>query len=213
MKSILKLLLLLIVGVVLALNAVAAKPEGCTAKRDDTKLADFGKSAMPIAALTISLAKKDWLGAALSQALAHGLYPLNDKLESKIGKKRPCGCNGAFPSGHMIMYASSSSYLHYRYGWEYGLPAYVATIVFAADRVNNKAHSWGDMIGTFAIVNIFTYLVTPKYVEERIILGGRVGGLSDPQTYLEYAAKKSPTYIPSLQVSGKNFLAGVSVKL
>jgi hypothetical protein len=141
----------------------AAKSQNCTAKRQHTRVADFGKTAMPIAALGISLIKTDWLGAALSQALAHGLYVANGKFEHKIDKKRPCGCSGAFPSGHMIMYASSASYLHYRYGWQYGLPAYVATLGFSYDRVRNKAHSWGDMLGTFAIVNLITYIVTPRF--------------------------------------------------
>lgn len=190
----------------------AARPAGCKAKRDDTKIADFGKTAMPIAALSVSLVKKDWFGAALSQALAHGLYPLNDKLEGKIGKKRPCGCTGAFPSGHMIMYASSSSYLHYRYGWEYGLPAYIATIGFAADRVNNKAHSWGDMLGTFVVVNLITYVVTPLK-QEVVVMGSGREGFSAEQTYLEYAAGKPVELIPNLHIDGKNFLAGFSLKL
>jgi membrane-associated phospholipid phosphatase len=141
----------------------AKRSANCTAKKSSTKVADFGKTAMPLTALGISLIKLDWLGAALSQVLAQGLYMTNSKFEHRIGKKRPCGCSGAFPSGHMIMYASSSSYLHYRYGWQYGLPAYLATIGFSVDRVNNKAHSWGDMLGTFAIVNLVTYIVTPRF--------------------------------------------------
>lgn len=146
--------------------ADSARSPVCTAKRQHTRVADFGKTAMPLTALGISLIKFDWFGAALSQVLAHGLYLTNGKFEHKIDKKRPCGCTGAFPSGHMIMYASSASYLHYRYGWQYGLPAYVAAFGFSYDRVRNKAHSWGDMLGTFAIVNVITFIVTPRFNDE-----------------------------------------------
>jgi membrane-associated phospholipid phosphatase len=157
------LFLLLCFILIRPFESFAAKSPNCTAKRQHTKVADFGKTAMPLTALGISVIKFDWLGAVLSQVLAHGLYLTNGKFEHKIDKKRPCGCSGAFPSGHMIMYASSSSYLHYRYGWQYGLPAYLATIGFSYDRVRNKAHSWGDMLGTFAIVNVITYIVTPRF--------------------------------------------------
>lgn len=142
------------------------KPTKCRAKRQHTKFADFGKTAFPLTAFGVSVFKQDWLGAVISQVLAHGLYVTNRKFEHKIDKRRPCGCKGAFPSGHMIMYATSSSYLHYRYGWQYGLPAYIATAALSYDRVRNKAHSWGDMLGTFTIANVLTYVITPRLNEE-----------------------------------------------
>jgi hypothetical protein len=158
------LLFVLIFSLILQTGpADSARSSHCTAKRNHTRIADFGKTAMPLTALGISLIKFDWLGAAISQVLAHGLYLTNGKFEHKIGKRRPCGCSGAFPSGHMIMFASSASYLHYRYGWQYGLPAYIAALGFSYDRVRNRAHSWGDMLGTAAIVNIITYIVTPRF--------------------------------------------------
>lgn len=138
----------------------------CTKKREHTRVADFGKRAMPLAALGVSLVKTDWWGAVGSQVAIHSIYGLNRALEDKIHKKRPCGCDGAFPSGHMIMYASSASYLHYRYGWQYGFPAYVAAFGFAYDRVDNKAHGWDDMIGTFAIINVLAYFITPRYTPD-----------------------------------------------
>lgn len=147
-------------------EAIASRSPNCTRGNKKSEIADFGKKAMPAAAFGISVIKLDWKGTILSQILSTGLYSLNDPLEKKIHAKRPCGCTGSFPSGHMIMYASSSSYLHYRYGWKYGLPAYLFTIGFAADRVQNKAHSWKDMIGTFAAVNLIVYLVTPKFTDD-----------------------------------------------
>jgi len=188
-------------------SAHAGRSAKCTAKRQHTRIADFGKTAMPLTALGISLIKTDWLGAALSQVLAHGLYLTNGKFEHKIDKKRPCGCSGAFPSGHMIMYASSASYLHYRYGWQYGLPAYIATLGFSYDRVRNKAHSWGDMLGTAALVNIITYFVTPKYTDDVEYLPSF--GAEEPKKI-----QKAPTmeFIPQAYATQKSAFLGIKVR-
>lgn len=202
------------------ISPVEARPETCKAKNKQSDAADFGKKAMPIAALTISLLKYDWIGAVLSQVLAEGLYATNHDLEKKIHKKRPCGCNGAFPSGHMIMYAASASYLHYRYGWEYGLPAYIAAFGFAADRVNNKAHSWGDMIGTFAIINAIVFLVTPRYTPDVEYLPPLDWNWwrddTPPPSFTK--RKKSPPHfmsriIPVVQTAKNTYTLGFVVKL
>jgi membrane-associated phospholipid phosphatase len=39
-----------------------------------------------------------------------------------VDRERPDGGGLSFPSGH----TSGASYLHYRYGWKYGLPTYLA---------------------------------------------------------------------------------------
>lgn len=192
-----------------ATTVYAVIPVGCTAKREHTRFADFGKSAMPAAAFVVSVYKRDWIGAGFSQILAHGLYPLNRLSQHKFNKKRPCGCDGAFPSGHMIMYAASSSYLHYRYGWQYGIPAYIATAAFAADRVNNKAHSWVDMLGTFAVINVFTYLVTPSFEKKKIMVPSEINGLEETINYLSYIEDRKPHVYPSVQAANKGLMVGL----
>ena len=156
------------VGVFLVVfSLLSQKAFSCeNSPRKHTRFADFGKTAMPITTYGIAAIHGDWLGLGISAVLINGLYALNNPLEKKIHKERPCGCDGSFPSGHMIMYASSASFLHYRYGWQYGFPAYIASFVFAADRVNNKAHDWDDMVGTFLIVNLISYLVVPRFNDE-----------------------------------------------
>ena len=160
-----RLLVLLLISSFITESNAERSPT-CSRNGRESKIADFGKKAMPIGALAVSAIKLDLVGAIMSQVLSSGLYALNKPLEKKIHKKRPCGCSGAFPSGHMIMYASSASLLHYRYGWQYGLPAYAIAIGFAADRVKNKAHSWWDMLGTAAAVNAIVYLVTPRFTPD-----------------------------------------------
>ncbi len=185
-------------------SSEAGREPGCKGRRDH-KLADAGKTAMPFVALGSAIYHLDWKGAALSQALAHGLYALNTPLSKKVfHKKRPCGCHGAYPSGHMLIYASTSSFMHYRYGWQWGLPAYAATIVFAANRVHAKAHSWLDMVGTFAPVNLLTWLVTPRFPEKMEIIPEFRGSRppKDPET----------DWVPMLQITSQRQMAGITLR-
>ncbi len=143
----------------------SARNPDCTGRKD-TPYADAGKSIFPFIALGVSLFKEDYKGAIWSQALIHGAYALNNPLEKEIDKKRPCGCKGGFPSGHMVAMSASAAYLHGRYGLEYGLPLYVGSLALSIDRVRGKAHSWGDMIGTAVITSAVIYALTPAYFEE-----------------------------------------------
>lgn len=135
----------------------------CKSKNPRSPYADFGKTALPIASIGISLIHKDYQGAVQSAIMTYGAYPLNRVLEKEIGAKRPCGCKGSFPSGHMIMMSGASSHLYHRYGWEYGLPAYAISFALAHDRVKCKAHYWSDLIGTAAIMHVAGYIFIKKF--------------------------------------------------
>lgn len=94
--------------------------------------------------------------------MVQGLYTTNSLLEMPIGKIRPCGCNGAFPSGHMIMMSSTSSFLWIRYGWRWGLPPMVLAFLLIADRVDAKAHGWDDVIGTALLYHLLSWLMVSR---------------------------------------------------
>ena len=205
MKNIITTLLICVLGI----STVQAKRSPrCKNPHSKSKIANFGKFAMPLGALGVSVVKLDWIGAGLSQGLAHGLYAVNKKVEHHVHKKRPCGCGGAFPSGHMIMYSTSASYLHYRYGWQYGLPAYIAMLGFSYDRVRNKAHSWGDMLGTAAIANVITYLITPRFTPDVEYLP-HWGQEKKPAKPPEHAMQISPI----ISAQNNSYMAGFTVRI
>jgi len=151
--------------VFLADSCLGARRSDCTGRKD-TPFADAGKSVFPFIVLGVSLFKQDYKGAIWSQALIHGAYSLNNPIEKKVDKRRPCGCKGSFPSGHMVAMSASAAYLHGRYGLEYGLPLYMGSFILSIDRVRGKAHSWEDMIGTAIITSALVYVLTPAYFEE-----------------------------------------------
>jgi membrane-associated phospholipid phosphatase len=127
-----------------------------------TPIANAGKKSYPIAVPLIALLKRDIVGAVVGSVLVQGLYSTNSLLEMRIGKTRPCGCNGSFPSGHMIMMSASSSFLWIRYGWRWGLPPMIGAFLLIADRVNAKAHGWDDVTETALLYHLITWIFIPR---------------------------------------------------
>lgn len=63
-----------------------------------------------------------------------------------LNKPRPNGGDYAFPSGHTTAAFVSAGFIHKRYGWQWGLPAYVASAYVGWTRVDAGRHDWWDVI-------------------------------------------------------------------
>ncbi len=96
-------------------------------------------------------------------------------LKLTVDKKRPNGGSQAFPSGHTSAAFSGASFIERRYGWEYGIPAYVAASFVAFSRVESDNHFVEDVIAEAAIGTISTYLLTKPF-EESLSAVPLVGG-------------------------------------
>lgn len=127
--------------------------------------------AMPATALTGSLINGDFegawqfgKGALLNQAVTIGLKYATDK-------KRPYN-NGdrAFPSGHTSTTFQSAAFIQKRYGWGYGIPAYILASYTGYSRIKAQKHDgWDVMAG--AIVGIGSaYIFTTPYQKEHLAL-------------------------------------------
>lgn len=126
-----------------------------------TNYGDVAQYAIPMLAATVSAVKADgdglWQLGATSVATMGTTYAL----KYGIDRERPKGRGGqSFPSGHTAFAFMGASYLHYRYGWGYGLPAYVAASVVGYSRVDADKHYWSDVIGAALIANISAYILT-----------------------------------------------------
>lgn len=76
---------------------------------------------------------------------------------------RPNGRPYSFPSGHVQFVTSGAAFLQDRYGWRYGLPAYVAAAYVATIRVNTGHHRWRDVAGGAALAfGVSKLFVTPQ---------------------------------------------------
>lgn len=125
--------------------------------------ADITQVALPAGAFAGSLAARDWEGAAQIGASIGVAYGFAQLLKFTLDCRRPCGGHDAFPSGHTTLAFSGASALHHRYGWQYGLPAYLLAGGVAWSRVHTRYHCWRDVIAGAAIAQLVSYiLVDPR---------------------------------------------------
>lgn len=78
--------------------------------------------------------------------------------ETSLGE-RPNGNDYGFPSGHVAFVMSGATFLHQRYGWKWGIPAYLAAASVACVRVDEDKHHWRDVLASGALsygVGMFT---------------------------------------------------------
>ncbi len=147
---------------------------------------DYGKGAsigIPVAAGLISLIKHDnegllelGEGFALTMAATYGL-------KHTVHRMRPDGSdNQSFPSGHTSAAFAGASYLQFRYGWEYGVPAYVLAAAVGWSRVDAREHHWTDVIASAVIANISAVLLTDRFRGSPVRLGVMTGEDAD-RTY------------------------------
>ena len=127
--------------------------------------------ATPVFCLATTLLKKDYQGTkqlAFSAVMAVGTSYI---LKHTIRKKRPDGSDHhAFPSGHATVTFQGASFLQRRYGWKFGVPAYLLSIYVAWGRTFCDKHDWWDILGGAAIGIGSSYIFTKPYDRTRITL-------------------------------------------
>ena len=117
--------------------------------------------------LCIAIAKHDkegikQLGLSTATCLA-----VNYGLELCIRKERPDGTgHHAFPSTHTAVAFNGSTYLMKRYGWQWGVPAYVVSSFVAWGRVHTDRHDWWDVLGGAAIGAGSAFIFTRPFVKD-----------------------------------------------
>ncbi len=156
-----KLLLLSLLSALLCASATA-QPRKRVEKSTDVL------ALVPAAAgLTASLVMKDWKGTkqlALSGVTA---VAVNYALELSIRKQRPDGTgNHAFPSTHAMAAFTGATFLQQRYGWKYGLPAYIVSGYVAFGRVYGKKHDVWDVLAGAAIGAGCSFIYTRKFAKD-----------------------------------------------
>ena len=123
---------------------------------------DITRFALPGLAALISAAKEDKKGLFQLSAAVVVSYGVIFGLKRAVDSTRPNGGKYSFPSGHMTNAMAGASYLHYRYGWKYGLPAYAAASVVGIARIKGNFHRWEDILGAAVVANLTAYLMTDK---------------------------------------------------
>lgn len=137
-----------------------------------TTYGDIGQFAIPVIAGITAIVKEDdyqgllqlGVGSAVTMGVTHGL-------KFTVDRERPDGNGGkSFPSGHTAAAFMGASFLHYRYGWEYGLPSYAAAAVVGYSRIAADKHHWEDVVAAAVIANISAYIFTDTLDDNVVIV-------------------------------------------
>ncbi len=125
---------------------------------------DIGQVAIPAAAMSATLGLKDYKGALQFLEAGAATAATVIILKCSINSKRPSGKgHHSFPSGHTAAAFCGASYVQWRYGSWYSLPAYAGAVVVGYSRVQSKVHWVHDVIAGAAIGFIYSFIFTKPY--------------------------------------------------
>jgi membrane-associated phospholipid phosphatase len=121
--------------------------------------------AVPALALGSTFLWKDDTNSTIqfSKTLV-GTLALSYGLKLIIHKPRPNNeNNNSFPSAHTSVAFASAGFIHERYGWKFGVPAYVLASYVGYSRIKAKKHDGWD-VGVGALIGIgMSHLFTQVY--------------------------------------------------
>ncbi|HVU22375.1 MAG TPA: phosphatase PAP2 family protein [Rhizomicrobium sp.] len=125
--------------------------------------------AIPLVAGGVALAHDwDWTGAkelVVDTGLTVGTALI---LKQIVKEQRPDKSDyQSFPSDTAALAFAPAAFLWDRYGWQYGVPAYLAAGYVGYERVNSKQHHWYDVAASAAIGWGFSQLITTRYTHRR----------------------------------------------
>lgn len=127
---------------------------------DLEKAGDVLQWGLPFAAGIISAVKLDGEGLVQLGEGAMWTALSTHFLKRSINATRPNGEDFSMPSSHTSSAAQAAAYLQFRYGWEYGVPAYLLTGLVAYSRVDSRHHYWRDVIAGAVLGTAIQYSVT-----------------------------------------------------
>lgn len=121
--------------------------------------------ALPLAAGGISISKNDWTGLAQMTVATGATVGTAYGLKYIVHEERPDHSNNqSFPSDTAALAFAPANFLWQRYGWQYGLPAYLAAGFVGYSRVEAKQHHWWDVAASAGMAFGYNEIFTTRYV-------------------------------------------------
>lgn len=127
--------------------------------------------ALPASAALSTLIAGDKEGAwQFAKSFATNIA-ITTGLKYAINKRRPFNeGRQAFPSGHTSITFQAASFLHRRYGLEYGIPAYLLAGFTGYSRINATKHDGWDVLAGIVVGVGSTFIFTTPYEREHMQL-------------------------------------------
>lgn len=138
---------------------------------------DVLAAVTPAACLATTLILKDWQG--LKQGIFSGATTLGVTYALKylVKKERPDRSDRhSFPSMHSSVSFASATFIQRRYGWKWGIPAYLVSTYVGWSRVYGKKHDWWDVAAGAAIGIGSAYIFTRPFAQKHKLAISPVAG-------------------------------------
>lgn len=172
-----KHLLLFVAALCMAVSMLGQKIEVTGSRKAVRTSGDVGAVLLPVAGLTAILINKDWEG--LKQGAFAGITTLGVTyaLKYAVKKERPDRSDmHSFPSMHTSVSFAAASFIQRRYGWKWGIPAYVVSTYVGWSRVYGKKHDWWDVAAGAVIGAGSSYIFTRPFAKKHDLTISPVAG-------------------------------------
>ena len=172
-----KQILLILAALCFCISTGAQEIEVTGSRKAVRTSGDVGAVLLPVAGLTAILINKDWQG--LKQGALAGVTTLGVTYALKyiVKKDRPDHSdNHSFPSMHTSVSFAAASFIQRRYGWKWGIPAYVVSTYVGWSRVYGKKHDWWDVAAGAAIGVGSSYIFTRPFARQHDLTIAPVAG-------------------------------------
>lgn len=131
------------------------------------EFSDFGTWALPSIAIGIAASKGDYTGLLQLGGGWTGAQLATQGVKKAFPKARPNGwCCQSAASGHTSSAFSAAAFLHHRYGWDYGLPAYAGAALVGYARIKAERHHPEDVLIGAALGIGTSYFLTNSYAPD-----------------------------------------------
>lgn len=144
---------------------------------------DIAALMLPTAALIGTLCARDWDGLLQGVETAAATAAATYALKFIVKERRPDNSGWhSFPSGHSAVSFATATYLTRRYGWQFGVPAYIISTYVAWGRCFARQHYvWdclvGAAIGTGSALIFTTPFARKHDLQMAPVADGRTMGL------------------------------------
>jgi hypothetical protein len=151
--------------------AVLVIPASASAASGDLrKVGNILTVALPVTAIGVSLLHhRDWRGLgefAVSAGLTVGSAYM---IRQMVREQRPDHSDfHTLTPPDLALADASADYLWSRYGWRYGVPAYLASALVSYSLSDAKKNHWYDTLASGALAFGFNYAIVDRYHERRV---------------------------------------------
>ena len=155
---------------VCAVLVIPASAFAATPNSSLRKVGNILTVALPVTAIGVTLLHdRDWRGLgefAVSAGLTVGSAYL---IRQVVRQRRPDHSDfHSLTPPDVALTDASADYMWSRYGWRYGVPAYLASALVSYSLSDAKKNHWYDTLASGALAFGFNYAIVDRYRERRV---------------------------------------------